>query len=139
MCRRHNSEARAKEEKEMSVIRGQYRTGEIHYASKILTKGTQLIYAIRSVEFIDAVKIGTTNNIKKRFSAIQGCSPIKLSLMGTIPGGFDVENKLHRVAHKERFRGEWFDFSGEAKKIAIAIQAFDLHYIYEKIKFEEGA
>lgn len=59
------------------------------------------------------VKIGHTANLDARVKSIQNMSPVPLSLLGTIPGSVQDEQKLHgRFAHL-RQHGEWFSMTDE--------------------------
>lgn len=70
----------------------------------------------RLVYFIAAgdngpVKIGSSVNPQKRLQALQGASSVKLSILLTIPGGYDLERRLHVRFATERLTGEWFERS----------------------------
>lgn len=66
-----------------------------------------MIYFITDGEF---VKIGYTDNedLAPRLAALQTANARELRVVGTIPGGADVEATLHRVFGALRVRGEWF-------------------------------
>jgi hypothetical protein len=54
------------------------------------------------------IKIGTTADLEARFRNIQADSPVKLTILATMPGARAVERRLHtRFAHL-REHGEWF-------------------------------
>lgn len=54
------------------------------------------------------VKIGTTNNVKARLSALRTGSPFPVGLLGLIPGGAADEAGIHALFKAGRVRGEWF-------------------------------
>lgn len=55
------------------------------------------------------IKIGhTTGSVESRFAALQTGSASELVLVGTVPGGREVEQELHRRFAADRVRGEWF-------------------------------
>lgn len=54
------------------------------------------------------IKIGYTNNIKKRLKELQTGSPKKLKLLGYIDGGRTKEQELHSQFKQYRVNGEWF-------------------------------
>ena len=56
------------------------------------------------------LKIGYTNNIHKRLSELQVSVPVKLSVIGLMDGGYDVENDLHNMFKHLSQSGEWFKF-----------------------------
>lgn len=59
-----------------------------------------LVYYVR---FRDRIKIGTSTNIQARLRSIP-----HEALLGTEPGGIDVERRRHRQFADERTNGEWF-------------------------------
>lgn len=67
----------------------------------------------RSVYFIRAtnglVKIGVAHDPKERLRTIQGMSPLRLELVGVLPGlGARGEAALHERFSYCRSHGEWF-------------------------------
>lgn len=66
------------------------------------------VYFIQGGEGL--IKIGTTHNIKKRFSGLQTANPTPLALIGFIEThlGSKIESKLHTRFYDLRVRGEWF-------------------------------
>jgi len=67
-----------------------------------------MIYFIQSKEF-GAIKIGyTSGSVSKRIEDLQVGNPDQLLLVGTIPGGFADEKKVHYRFKDSRIRGEWF-------------------------------
>jgi T5orf172 domain len=80
--------------------------------------GTRTIEAIEAgnpvVYFVQAgrdglIKIGTTTNFEKRFKDLCRFSPTLLFKRGFMPGGIEVEHRLHRHFKAERRYGEWFE------------------------------
>ncbi len=60
------------------------------------------------------IKIGYTNaKPSHRLSQFQAGNPVKLNLVGTMPGGESEEKELHRKFMIYRERGEWFHPSEE--------------------------
>lgn len=64
-----------------------------------------MIYFIQHTDFI---KIGYTKEIHKRLSGLQVSSPVKLKVLGLIPGNFEDESKYHIMFEHLRSHGEWF-------------------------------
>jgi len=64
-----------------------------------------VVYFVRSGDFI---KIGTAGKPAKRMAELRTSSPVKLTLLLTIPGGLSVEKALHQRFAELRVRGEWF-------------------------------
>lgn len=63
------------------------------------------VYFIRAD---DAVKIGFSEIVGKRFSTIQSAHAVDLELLGTVPASGGTERSYHdRFAHLH-IRGEWF-------------------------------
>lgn len=61
----------------------------------------------------DLVKIGVSNNIRKRFKSLQTMSPVDLVLAGVVSGGRMLEQFLHEILAEARVKGEWFDLKNE--------------------------
>jgi hypothetical protein len=59
-------------------------------------------------ELNNAVKIGTTIDIKKRLSAIQCGQSQKLKLLKLVEGTYELELELHEKFVDFRISGEWF-------------------------------
>lgn len=68
------------------------------------------VYCIRSE--CGAVKVGVTNDVKKRLRYLQTGSAQRLELVGVLPGGDEVERDLHERFSDKRTRGEWFSDEG---------------------------
>ena len=64
-------------------------------------------------ESLHAVKIGFTYDVQARLRELQVGLPVKLRLLGTIPGTFQTEKDLHRKYSSLWLRGEWFRLEGE--------------------------
>jgi len=79
------------------------------------------IYFIRSGNVGRPIKIGISNNVKKRMATMQTGSPDDLYLIGVIPSesrkqALSVEKWLHCRYEKHHIRGEWFSGSIKLKK-----------------------
>jgi len=62
------------------------------------------------------VKIGTTRgNADARMKQMCTISPVRLLVIGSIPGDFRLEKELHGRFARQRHHGEWFAYSGELK------------------------
>lgn len=69
-----------------------------------------MIYFIMSG---DLVKIGYSNNPKKRFAALSTGCPFPCHLIGVTEGGPSEEAALHKAFAHLREKGEWFRFDVE--------------------------
>lgn len=56
----------------------------------------------------NAIKIGTTTDIKQRLKAIQCCQSEPLKLLKFIEGGSQLEAALHQKFRMLHLSGEWF-------------------------------
>ena len=54
------------------------------------------------------VKIGVTNNVPGRLSALRTASPFPVGLLGLVEGTAKDEADLHGYFKAKRVRGEWF-------------------------------
>ncbi|MFB8166021.1 GIY-YIG nuclease family protein [Streptomyces rubiginosohelvolus] len=69
---------------------------------------TNQVYLIGSTDS-SLVKIGWTDNPKRRLRDLQTGSPVLLQLLAVFEGGPIVEAELHRQFADQRRHGEWFD------------------------------
>lgn len=63
------------------------------------------IYVLRSDNL---VKIGFSDNLRKRVRQIISTVPIPVEFVGHMPGDRDVEKHLHDIFAQSSFSGEWF-------------------------------
>ncbi|WP_181421657.1 GIY-YIG nuclease family protein [Curtobacterium sp. MCBD17_030] len=54
------------------------------------------------------IKIGCTRNLKSRVNSLQTSSAEPLNVLGTVPGGFELERQMHEALSPHRLSGEWF-------------------------------
>jgi hypothetical protein len=70
---------------------------------------TGLVYFLTAEAPGFPIKIGfTTKPGHMRSKAVQTGCPYRLVIIGTFPGGYRDENKLHRQFASQRLEGEWF-------------------------------
>lgn len=62
------------------------------------------------------VKIGFTTNFEKRFAALQGGSPLPLSILGVVPGTPAREKEFHWLFADLRRHGEWFNLTDKLSR-----------------------
>ena len=81
--------------------------------NKTMSKKKNKVYFIRSVnkneEEYGPIKIGMSNNPKKRLNSIQTGNPNKLKIVKMISGGRKKEKELHKQFKKSCLNGEWFN------------------------------
>jgi hypothetical protein len=65
----------------------------------------EVVYFVRAG---DAIKIGRTANLAARLRALATASAVPLELLAAVPGGREVEARLHRQWRHLHLRGEWF-------------------------------
>lgn len=63
------------------------------------------------------VKIGATRNIEKRIKTLQTGSHIPLTVLGVVPGGFELESDLHQELMDYQLEGEWFSPTPEVMAV----------------------
>jgi hypothetical protein len=61
----------------------------------------------------DLIKIGVSTSPEDRLQQLQKHSPVTLTLICTIPGGYDQERKLHKQFAHIHSHGEWFNSTRE--------------------------
>lgn len=59
------------------------------------------------------IKIGASRNFDKRLRTLRTHSPVELNVLGTFPGGFDLERELHHELMDHQLEGEWFSPNDE--------------------------
>jgi hypothetical protein len=59
------------------------------------------------------IKIGLSDNPKKRLSQLQTGSPYHLRLIHQMPGNEELEKFFHEYFKEDHVRGEWFRFSNK--------------------------
>lgn len=67
-----------------------------------------------------AIKIGKSQNVQQRFSAIAASVPDPLELLHSHPE--DIERKLHKKLAKHRLNGEWFTDCEEVRNEIARLQ-----------------
>lgn len=72
----------------------------------------------------NAIKIGYTIDPDQRLATIQGSNPDSLDLLRVIPGGLELEQKLHRRFKHLKRGGEWFDAAPELLKFINSLRDF---------------
>jgi hypothetical protein len=86
----------------------------------------RIVYFIQGIKG-GPIKIGVTNDVARRLSALQNGAPDKLVVLLTAEGDREVEEEVHRKFSHLRLRGEWFEpaqellqFIAEAKNVGRA-------------------
>lgn len=74
---------------------------------------TSIVYFIKNASGL--VKIGWTSDIDRRVKFIARAEQSELEVLATIPGGANLERKLHIRFAADRIRGEWFTLSPDIK------------------------
>lgn len=75
------------------------------------------VYFIRPVGQAGPVKIGSSASPAARLRQYNRCSPIDLEIIGALPGGFDIEWRIHAELERFHLRSEWF--SAEPEVLAL--------------------
>lgn len=90
------------------------------------TTNASVVYVVQcgSTNFL---KIGYSENLQKRIESPQIGSPYPLQLLATWPGGWSLEQHLHRRFADLRQKGEWFYFPHHRQiEIYYAVMAFNV-------------
>ena len=77
-------------------------------------KQNAYVYVIGNKE-MKVCKIGFSNNVFKRITAIQTGCPFKLEIFCIVEGSVQTEKKLHKKYDHLRLNGEWFKYEGLLK------------------------
>lgn len=81
-----------------------------------------LVYFL-SAPSVSRVKIGFTADLPTRFMQLQSSCPVKLTIMGCIPGDSTQENQLHQRFSAWRNDFEWFTLTESVHKDILEILA----------------
>lgn len=91
------------------------------------------IYFLRPVGQLGPIKIGCSNDVERRLKTYCSWSPVRLEVIVSVPGSFDLERKLHELFASAHSHLEWFHpvhellVGVEALKVGQPIdRAFDL-------------
>lgn len=74
-----------------------------------------LVYFL-SAPSVCRVKIGFTGDLPTRFMQLQSSCPVKLTIMGAIPGDSTQENQIHQQFWAYRNDFEWFTLADSVRK-----------------------
>jgi hypothetical protein len=70
---------------------------------------TSRVYFVQADSGDGLIKIGTTSSrVEDRLRTMQTGSPVRLKVLGTVPGDSRVESQLHLMFSDIRMHGEWF-------------------------------
>ena len=64
-----------------------------------------MIYVIKS---LNAIKIGSSTDIRARLRQLRTGNPFGMTVIGVIPGGHDKELAIHKALQQYNIDGEWF-------------------------------
>jgi len=107
VCQRHAEQLRGWFDRERERFAEVRLVEHLEAERQRLTGG--VVYFIRQGDF---VKIGTSRQLDKRLSTLRQ-EWGDFEYLGSIPGGFKREQKLHRRFAQLRVLGEWFEASPE--------------------------
>lgn len=74
------------------------------------------------------IKVGYSENVKKRINSIQVANPKKLSAELVIEGDYFLEQKIHLDLQEYRVNGEWFYISDAVKTYIDKLRDKDLRW-----------
>lgn len=78
----------------------------------VLGRAPALVYFVQQGSN-GPIKIGASRNFDKRLRTLRTHSPVELNVIGTFPGGFDLERELHHELMNHQLEGEWFSPNDE--------------------------
>jgi hypothetical protein len=81
---------------------------------------SSFVYFIAATR-LNAVKVGVTNNLRKRLTSLQTGCPEELTLLASLPGNERHEKYVKDALMTHRIRGEWFRLNGATREL---IQGF---------------
>lgn len=75
-------------------------------SKKVDSMIAEYVYAITAETY--AVKFGRSVRPRDRLSSLQTSCPLRLKVLGVVPGGCGLEGRIHGFLRQHRIRGEWF-------------------------------
>lgn len=54
------------------------------------------------------IKVGASRNFEKRLKTLNTNSHVRMAVLATTPGGFELERDIHHELNAHRLEGEWF-------------------------------
>jgi hypothetical protein len=83
------------------------------------------LYLIGEGNGSGVVKIGRSENPRRRLSDVQVNTPLRMQLIHVVEDGGDFERPLHREFADINITGEWFDF-GDRDPVGAVLAAIDV-------------
>lgn len=96
---------------------------------------TAIIYFIGSKD-ARMVKIGYTTALKKRVSALQNSSPVKLEVFASVRYHESLEKLLHDRFSNQRRHGEWFEMDDELGEFVDGVRKSGIEHIINELELE---
>jgi hypothetical protein len=73
----------------------------------------RFVYFIRPIGMQGPIKIGSSMSPTGRRDTLSTWSPFPLEILAEMPGGFDVERRLHAKHYQSSIGREWFNWTPE--------------------------
>lgn len=103
-----------------------FREADIDRLSKTIGQIDERETYIYFIEMQGHIKIGISDNWKKRFSAIQSSSPFPVTPLLVLKRKLGLEKELHDRFSEHHVRGEWFSDHAEIRAFIKSRQQFCL-------------
>lgn len=87
-----------------------------------IKKSRSVVYFLQRDPPNGPIKIGKANSVKSRIKGLRGGCAEHLFVIGTLPGSYELESKMHSRFASLRMKGEWFRHDG--KLAAYLIKTF---------------
>lgn len=97
----------------------------------------KVVYFIRAGKE-GPVKVGWASNIKSRFRQIAQGLPDLAVLEATLPGGIELEKRIHRALHQSRRRLEWFNPTKEVSALIVVAKNLGLEAVERWLEVKEA-
>jgi hypothetical protein len=97
------AELLSRQRRQQVKIEDEKRTNEFLYRQRY----PGFVYFIQG-ETGGPIKIGYSDDVKKRLKGLQTGHPDNLKILFAFPGNIDDEKSMHSKFEKHRLRGEWF-------------------------------
>lgn len=80
-------------------------------------------YSVYFLSLENRIKVGISEDVTQRVKTLECASGSAIQLLGSIPGGRDLEQAIHKRLQNRRLRGEWFVDCAEVREVVAALLA----------------
>ncbi|UXZ57051.1 GIY-YIG nuclease family protein [Curtobacterium sp. Arg-1] len=91
----------------LGIVNDQFRDAVRAAQARSQARSSSVVYFIQQGSS-GPIKIGCSRNLTSRLNSLRTSSSEPLHVLGTVPGGFELERQMHQALDAFRLNGEWF-------------------------------